>query len=193
MQEQEAMEDQERERLYSSFTFSSVTRQAQLRSNTEDFKSTIRHITDIDTLPEFVYVLRRLRRLSTVRPITDISMFKKGIEPMWEDPHNIGGGKWIIKVKKGVVEQRLFERLLLRTVLGPMETMDVNGVVVSVRSNQTILSIWTRFGPPLGEEESIEREIREVLDVSDRIPLAFKGNDESLKDKSSFRNVYQRV
>jgi translation initiation factor 4E len=180
-------------KMLSPMTLSSVARPAQARSESEDFKSKIKEVAEMETLGEFIYVLRRIRRLSELKPITDICMFKKGIEPMWEDPYNIAGGKWIIKVRKGVVEQRLFERLMIRCTVAPFQTMEVNGIVVSVRANQTILSIWTKFCPQLGEEAKIDKEIREAFSLKENVPVVFKGNDESLKDKSSFRNLPREV
>ena len=29
-------------------------------------------------------------------PNTDYMLFKKGIRPEWEDPHNRAGGKWVV-------------------------------------------------------------------------------------------------
>ena len=35
--------------------------------------------------------------------------------PIWEDPLNVNGGKWIIRLKKGVAD-RLWEELVLGVV-----------------------------------------------------------------------------
>lgn len=37
-----------------------------------------------------VYTIRE------IIPNTDYLMFKKGIRPEWEDPHNKKGGKWVV-------------------------------------------------------------------------------------------------
>lgn len=34
---------------------------------------------------------------------TDLHFFKQGIKPVWEDPSNVEGGKWILRVKKVVI------------------------------------------------------------------------------------------
>ncbi|OAG31891.1 translation initiation factor 4E [Nematocida displodere] len=167
----------------------SVTRTVHNRGDTEDFKSRIKQEAEMRSINEFLYVIRRLHKLADIKPITDICLFKGEIQPMWEDPCNINGGKWIIKVKKGTAAQRLFERLILRMAIGPFATMAVNGVVVSIRGHQKILSIWTRDCPDKNTRLAQETEIKNILGLKTTITVSFKGNDESLKDKSSFRSI----
>lgn len=40
-------------------------------------------------------------------------VFKSGIKPMWEDPANEKGGKWVIRVKK-VASPRCWENVVCR-------------------------------------------------------------------------------
>jgi len=42
-------------------------------------------------------------------------MFKKGIKPVWEDSANCKGGKWILRLKKGL-SSRIWENLLLAMI-----------------------------------------------------------------------------
>ncbi|KAI5192683.1 translation initiation factor 4E [Nematocida minor] len=177
------------ERLGSALILSSVFRAVNIKGDTEDFKSKIKQEAKVESAEEFLYLLRRLHKLQDIKPITDLSLFKDGIEPMWEDPCNLNGGKWIIKIKKNTAEQRLFESLCIWMALVPFKTMEVNGIVVSVRGHHTILSFWTKTCPNEEEMAEQEKEIREKLELKPVIPVSFKGNDESLKDKSSFRHT----
>ena len=44
-----------------------------------------------------------LRRPIDDRPtVCDYHVFREGIKPMWEDETNVNGGKWIVRLKKGV-------------------------------------------------------------------------------------------
>ncbi|KAI5167543.1 translation initiation factor 4E [Nematocida sp. ERTm5] len=177
------------QKLASTLILSSVFRCLTIKGDTEDFKSKIKQEATVETQEEFLYLIRRLQKLQDIKPITDLSLFKKGIEPMWEDPSNLNGGKWIIKIKKNTAEQRLFESLFIWMALVPFSTMDVNGIVVSVRGHHTILSLWTKSCPSEEERHIQEKEIRDTLELKQIIPVSFKGNDESLKDKSSFRHT----
>lgn len=169
---------------------SSVSRMPNTRGHIDDFQNHIKKEVLLTSANELLYVLRRIQELENIKPITDICLFKNDIEPMWEDPQNIEGGKWIVKFKRGIgVEQRLFEKLLLRMAVAPFETMEVNGVMVSIRKNHIILSLWTMYCPSKEEEAKQEEEIRSNLDLRNMMKIDFKGNDESMRDNSSFRHT----
>lgn len=64
---------------------------------------------------------------------------------MWEDEENKQGGKWIIRLKKGVID-RYWEDVLL-AVMGDQFAEageEVCGMVVSVRSGEDVFSVWTK-------------------------------------------------
>ena len=76
----------------------------------------------------------------------DLNMWNEGIEPTWEDPNNAKGGKWIVRLKKGLAS-RYWEEILL-ALLGEQFTGiphdEICGAVVSCRYNEDILSVWNR-------------------------------------------------
>jgi translation initiation factor 4E len=63
----------------------------------------------------------------------DIHLFKDGIRPLWEDDANKNGGKWIVRLKKGLAN-RCWENLIL-AILGEqfMVGEEICGAVISVR------------------------------------------------------------
>lgn len=89
--------------------------------------------------------------------------------PVWEDPLNISGGKWIIRLKKGVAD-RIWEDLVLaiigdqfdecKTGEASAENMgswsdssdgastsdwpEICGCTISVRQSEDIISLWNR-------------------------------------------------
>ena len=65
---------------------------------------------------------------------------------MWEDEENKKGGKWIVRLKKGVAD-RYWEDLLLIIVGDQFAEAgeEVCGAVLSVRSGEDVLSVWTRI------------------------------------------------
>ncbi|RMX56489.1 hypothetical protein pdam_00014928 [Pocillopora damicornis] len=91
---------------------------------------------------------------------SDIHLFKDGIKPMWEtsvliilltvvmsflqDEANKYGGKWIVRLRKGLAS-RCWENLIL-AMLGEqfMVGSEVCGAVISVRFQEDIISIWNR-------------------------------------------------
>ena len=86
---------------------------------------------------------------------------------MWEDPVNITGGKWILRLKKGVAD-RVWESLVLAIVgdqfsepaedeseVGAEVWPQVCGCTISVRQNEDIINLWIR-----GDDVSIREVIR---------------------------------
>lgn len=75
---------------------------------------------------------------------TDCHVFRRGIKPIWEDEANAKGGKWMVRLRKGLAG-RLWEHLIIG-LLGDQFQLggEVVGVVLSVRSHEDILSVWNR-------------------------------------------------
>jgi len=57
-----------------------------------------------ETVEDFWRLYVHLRRPVDERPtVCDYHVFREGIRPMWEDDANRDGGKWIVRLKKGLV------------------------------------------------------------------------------------------
>lgn len=108
-------------------------------------KSTI-PLASISSVEGFWTVYSHLKRPSLLPTVSDYHIFKKNIRPVWEDEANKKGGKWIIRLKKGVAD-RYWEDLLLAMIGDQFaEASDeVCGAVLSVRSGEDVLSIWTKI------------------------------------------------
>lgn len=110
-----------------------------------EYEKTLHPIAAVETVEHFFGVYKHLKRPSTLPLVSDYHLFKKGIRPIWEDEENKNGGKWVVRLKKGVAD-RYWEDLLF-AIIGDQfgEASDeVCGVVLSVRNGEDILSIWTR-------------------------------------------------
>jgi translation initiation factor 4E len=79
-----------------------------------------------------------------IKASMDYHMFKDGIKPTWEDPANRLGGKWMVRVKKGLTS--MYWEDLVIAIIG--EQFDVGheicGAVVSVRNDNDIISVWNK-------------------------------------------------
>ncbi|KAM0677421.1 Eukaryotic translation initiation factor 4E type 2 [Binucleata daphniae] len=164
-----------------------TTVQRQYTEKPTDFSSIITPLCTITEESNIPYLLSHFPLFITLQLPTDINIFKHPIKPLWEDEQNIKGGKYIIKVKKHV-GQRLFEKMFVNFSLNKSTIMDnVNGLVASIRAKQVMISLWIKTVP----KDHIEtiNEIRRILGVDYELIVEFKDNDESLKDKSSYRNT----
>ncbi|KAF8456386.1 translation initiation factor eIF 4e-like domain-containing protein [Terfezia claveryi] len=114
-------------------------------SKFQDYEKSTTKIAAFSTGEEFWTLYTHLRRPSILPHVSDYHFFKEGIRPVWEDEENRNGGKWIIRLKKGV-STRYWEDLLLAMVGDQFSDVDEDlcGVVLSIRSNEDVLSVWTK-------------------------------------------------
>ena len=115
-------------------------------SKYSDYEKSTIALSSFSTVESFWAVYSHLKRPSALPSVSDYHVFKKGIRPVWEDEENKRGGKWIIRLKKGVAD-RYWEDLLLGIVGDQFAEAgeEVCGAVLSVRSGEDVLSVWTRI------------------------------------------------
>eukprot|EP00696_Hemimastix_kukwesjijk_P019094 gnl/Hemi2/8251_TR2845_c0_g6_i1.p1 gnl/Hemi2/8251_TR2845_c0_g6~~gnl/Hemi2/8251_TR2845_c0_g6_i1.p1 ORF type:complete len:240 (-),score=66.57 gnl/Hemi2/8251_TR2845_c0_g6_i1:224-943(-) len=123
-------------------------------------------------------------------------LFKTGIEPMWEDPANKQGGKWIVTVPKA--QKAMVDDLWLNLILMMIGEMceyadEICGAVVSMRKAQDRLCLWTRTARLETVQLSIGRAMRETLALPAAWPLGYQAHADSQKHNSSFnsKNRYE--
>lgn len=110
-----------------------------------EYEKTLHAMAAFDNVEDFFAIYKHLKRPSTLPLVSDYHIFKEGIRPVWEDEENKKGGKWIVRLKKGVAD-RYWEDLLF-AIIGDQfgeASEEVCGAVLSVRNGEDILSIWTR-------------------------------------------------
>ena len=119
---------------------------------------------------------------SSLIPTTDYLLFHAGVRrPVWEDPLNRTGGKWIIRLRKGVAD-RVWENLVCG-VVGDMfdecgrghlksdgdgngngngnededgeEWPEICGCTISVRQSEDIVAVWNRVEADVKVREKI--------------------------------------
>lgn len=115
-------------------------------SKYSDYEKSTIPLASLSSVESFWTVYAHLKRPSLLPSVSDYHFFRKGIRPVWEDKENRKGGKWIVRLKKGVAD-RYWEDLLLAMVGDQFAEAgeEVCGAVLSVRSGEDVLSVWTRI------------------------------------------------
>lgn len=115
-------------------------------SKYSDYEKSTIPLASFSTVESFWTVYTHLKRPSTLPTVSDYHVFKKGVRPVWEDEENKRGGKWILRLRKGVCD-RYWEDLLLAMVGDQFAEAgeEVCGAVLSIRSGEDVLSVWTRI------------------------------------------------
>ncbi|KAI1887309.1 hypothetical protein AGOR_G00188970 [Albula goreensis] len=80
------------------------------------WQANLRLISKFDTVEDFWALYNHIQLSSNLMSGCDYSLFKDGIEPMWEDERNKRGGRWLITLSK---QQRRadLDRFWLETLL----------------------------------------------------------------------------
>jgi translation initiation factor 4E len=88
-------------RLQSSYTlwFSRKPAGKQAQNN---FEQNLKLIATFASCEQFWKIYSHLVRPDDLQSPADFHVFKEGIKPMWEDEANRFGGKWIVRLRKGL-------------------------------------------------------------------------------------------
>ena len=133
------------------------------------------------TCEQFWQIYSHLVRPGDLNSHSDFHMFKKGIKPLWEDEANRYGGKWIVRLRKGL-SSRCWENLVM-AMLGEqfMVGEEICGAVVSIRYQEDILSVWNRTANDTGVTNRIRDTFRRVLNLPPGTTIEYKAHNDSIK------------
>jgi len=156
----------------------------------KDYETSTYNLGTDRTGEDFWRLYVHLRRPVAERPtVCDYHVFREGIKPMWEDEQNANGGKWIVRLKKGLAA-RYWEDILLAVLGGQFRVGDeICGCVLSVRYQEDILSVWNRSADSRRTCMQIKETMRQVMDMPIDVMIEYKKHTDSMRDNSSYRNT----
>ena len=122
----------------------------------------LHEVYSFNTIEDFWRMYHNIYSVEEIMPNTDYMLFKKGIRPEWEDPHNRAGGKWVVTlpIEEDMEEEcgQAWLKSLATIISGPVEDEDLpkygqdristaemqnlNGIVLAVREKHLRLSLW---------------------------------------------------
>jgi translation initiation factor 4E len=80
-------------------------KKASHKASMQDYGKSLHFIGRCATVEQWWAVYCHLVRPSSLKPYRKLHLFKSGIKPMWEDPANIKGGKWILRLRKNKIDR----------------------------------------------------------------------------------------
>ncbi|KKK13696.1 hypothetical protein P175DRAFT_0501686 [Aspergillus ochraceoroseus IBT 24754] len=155
-----------------------------------DYEKSTAPLASLSSVESFWSIYSHLKRPSLLPTVSDYHIFKKGIRPVWEDEANKKGGKWIVRLKKGVAD-RYWEDLLLAMIGDQFAeaSEEVCGAVLSVRSGEDVLSVWTRIDG--GRNIKIRETIKRLLAFPADTNIVWKSHDDSIAQRSAIDQARQ--
>jgi len=162
----------------SSSNAPSAPNSASHSTDVTDYEAGLTIIGEFDTVESFCRYFNWLKPPSKLERNSNYHLFKSGIKPMWEDPANAGGGKWVLTMKNNpTLLDRCWSWLAMALVGEELEEGDdICGAVVSLRSKVDRIQVWTRSKEDVEKLNRIGKKLVKLLDVSeaDGIGLEFQ-------------------
>lgn len=144
----------------------------------DEYEAGLTVIGEFDTVESFCRYFNWLKPPSRLERNSNYHLFKSGIKPMWEDPANADGGKWVLTMKNNPqLLDRCWSWLAMALVGEDLDEGDeICGAVVSLRSKVDRIQVWTRSKDDVEKINGIGRKMAKLLDVSeaDGIGLEFQ-------------------
>ncbi|KII74462.1 Eukaryotic translation initiation factor 4E [Thelohanellus kitauei] len=109
------------------------------------FEAELVKIHVVKTVEEFWSVFDSVKHPGDLEFMAEISLFKVGIDPKWEDPLNYNGGRWVFEVDgnpRGRQDAYLLTMLsIISDQLGDQTDL-ISGLSCSNRKRRVRVSIW---------------------------------------------------
>lgn len=150
----------------------------------EEYAKSLTPMVHCKTAEEFVVGFRHLKHPSQLPVGWEYHFFKRGIRPIWEDEINRSGGKWVLRLKKGIAD-RYWEdtRFALLGEAFSDVSEEICGGVVSIRNGEDVISIWTRSTG--GRVLKIRETWKNYLQCPPNTQFEFKSHDESIQHRAA--------
>ncbi|KAI5634238.1 eukaryotic initiation factor 4E domain-containing protein [Phthorimaea operculella] len=154
-------------------------------ANVNGGKWSVRVVGLVATVEQWWGLYSHLARPSELPPLSDLHLFKLGIKPMWEDPANVNGGKWVVRLRKSATG-RAWEDLCM-AMLGEqfMVGAELCGVVLSVRFQEDHLAVWHRTASDTMAAARVRDALRRILQLPPSVPIEYKAHGDCLRASAS--------
>ena len=144
-------------------------------------------------MEEFWSVFNNVKPSGDLALNSNYHLFKEGVEPMWEDPANKEGGKFVLTIPKKDSKGGKCDEWWLFTVLAVIgETMDASGdeicgCVVSIRKGQDRIALWLKSCDRKACTE-VGARWKKCLEVSNKTSLIYQAHQDAAASGRSFKN-----
>jgi translation initiation factor 4E len=164
-------------------------------TDTGTYEAGLTVIGEFDTVESFCRYFNWLRPPSQLERNSNYHLFKDGIKPMWEDPANANGGKWVLTMKSNPqLLDKCWSWLVMALVGEELDERDeICGAVASLRAKIDRIQVWTRGKDDVERINSIGRKLVKILDVQNEpgIGLEFQYNTDERPTHSKFISISQ--
>ncbi|KAI8816696.1 putative eukaryotic initiation factor 4E [Fimicolochytrium jonesii] len=161
----------------------------QKRTGMHNWEKSLKNLITFDTVEDFWGVYNNIVNSSQLAHGANYHLFKEGVRPMWEDPMNENGGKWVVPLPKGKRDN--LDDYWLHTMLACVgenfpDSDEICGAVVSIRKQQDRLALWTRNALKEDETKAAGTIWKTVLQLPDSETIGYQAHSDALKKNSRY-------
>ena len=164
-------------------------------ASSDQYEATLKRIGEFNTLESFFETFATLHRPSRLEKNANYHIFKDDVKPMWEDPSNVNGGRWVLTLRDtsntpggAALHEALLNRSWLWLVLGLIgEEFDpenlLTGAVCSIRGKGDRITLWLRIKEPVEKVNALGERLLDFLELKDESGLQLEfGTNSGGKD-----------
>ncbi|KAJ1553645.1 translation initiation factor eIF4E [Nowakowskiella sp. JEL0078] len=168
------------------------------RKNTNNWASSLKKIYTFDSVNIYIYTIfgkvedfwgtyNNIKPVSQLPSGSSYYLFKFGIQPMWEDPVNAKGGKWVFQnpciLRESHLDSYWLEAVMSRinnqnslACIGEYFTSvnEICGIVVSLRKIGDRVALWTRNSQSESITKMIGVQLKSFLGIIDDAYIGYK-------------------
>lgn len=146
-----------------------------------DYSKSLRVVGRCASVQQWWSLYSHLKRPTALNLFRELSLFKQGIKPMWEDPANSKGGQWVIRLRKNQID-RSWENVCM-AMLGEQFLVgdEICGIVLTTKIGEGTLSVWNRTASDYFSTTRIRDTLRRILNIPLTVPMEYKIHCDSLK------------
>ena len=150
---------------------------------------------EFETLEDFYKYYMYIKPVNLLEKDSDIGIFKKGYQPLWESCPD--SGIWLLRFKRTEDLEEInqkWERVVLALVSEQFDEPNMLGAVLSLRGRETIIEIWFNYFKYDKIKNAVQQKFGKILngdklDSEIGTTLYFKDNSQSMMDGSTLRNA----
>eukprot|EP01138_Halocafeteria_seosinensis_P003599 gb/GECG01003678.1/.p1 GENE.gb/GECG01003678.1/~~gb/GECG01003678.1/.p1 ORF type:complete len:364 (+),score=49.72 gb/GECG01003678.1/:1-1092(+) len=180
--------------LQHGWTFWYIQKSA-LGDSKEQWTNEVQPLGSFDTVQGFWRLYGHIYRPNDIQEPVDLFLFKHGIKPMWEDPANAKGGRWVVRLRKGLASH-YWESLILAMIGEQFDVgNEICGAAVNISPTRDSIAVWNRHADNADAITKIKETLQRVLDLPHWVPLKYKRfyePPEGSKDNTTGLNEHQQ-
>ena len=180
------MQSNQPPKLNSEWTFWYASRKE--KDHHIPYENRLTEISTFSDLRSFLQTYIYLKNVKDIPRNADISLFKKGYLPLWENCPDFG--YWFHRFneeeEKDVNYQ--WEKIVFALIGEQFNEANILGSVLSIRGRETIIQLWFNYFGYEQIKDNVFEKFKKILGFDNQI-IYFKDNKQSIQDKSSLRNA----